>query len=244
MRAFFLAAALAGVAGCFGTETGNPSAALVAVDTHSSDPAAVSVRVPTGALVVDQAWISFGAIALVPAGGCPGATGAIPGAPLGAGDHSEPGAASFAITLRDTATFCSLVAPIVPAPGPLPSGAPPELAGRALVVLAHLADGTPVRIVSAWDGDVIVRDAGGADFSLTALSPGLLVGLDVARWLSGVDLAAAVREGDGSIVLDDTRNTALRDAIDMRIPEGVELYRDEGADGVLDPVPVLLGRGS
>lgn len=229
--------------GCFGTETGNPSLALVSIDAHSSDPDSVSIREATGAVVVDQAWISFGAVALVPEGGCPDTTGALEGSVLGAGDHSEPGALSFEIELASTASFCGLVAPFVPSDA-LPAGAPPELAGRALVLVGHLADDTPVRIVSAFEGDVTVSDAGGAPFALETDSYGLLVGLDMARWVSGVDLAGAVREADGSIVLDDTRNTALRDALDARVPEGVELYRDEDADGVLDPVPVLLGRGS
>ena len=231
-------------AGCFGTETGNPSLALVSIDTHSSDPASVSVREATGQLVIDEAWIGFGAFALVPEGGCPGGGNAVASAVLGAGDHAEPGALSFDIELSDAASFCGLVAPFAPPAGALPAGAPPELAGRALVLLGHLADGTPVRITSAFEGDVIVRDAGGAAFALDEDAPGLLVGLDVARWLSGVDLSGAAREADGSIVLDDTRNTALRDALDARVPEGVELYRDEGADGVLDPSPVLIGRGS
>ena len=232
------------LAGCFGTETGNPSLALVSIDTHSSDPESVSVREATGQLVIDEAWIGFGAIALVPEGGCPGGGGAIASGLLGAGDHAAPGALSFDIELADSASFCGLVASFTPPLGALPAGAPPELAGRALVLLGHLADGTPVRITSAFEGEVLVRDAGGGSFALEEDAPGLLVGLDVARWLSGVDLSGAAREPDGSIVLDDTRNTALRDALDARVPEGVELYRDEGADGVLDPVPVLIGRGS
>jgi hypothetical protein len=238
-----LTAAL-GIAGCFGTETGNPSIAALSIDTHSSDPASVSVRAASGAIVVDQAWITFGAVALLPDGACPSGAGALAGAVLGAGDHSEPGPLSFDIALEGTASFCGLVAPFAPLDGALPAGAPPELAGRAVVLLAHLEDGTAVRIVSSFEGDVVVSDAGGAAFALEEDAAGLLVGLDVARWLGGVDLAGAAREVDGSIVLDDTRNTALRDAIDARIPQGVELYRDEGADGVLDPVPVLLGRGS
>lgn len=239
-----LALALSLVGGCFGTETGNPSLALVAVDAHSSDPARVSVRGTTSAVVIDQAWIAFGAFGLVPEGGCPGTTGEREGAVLGVGDHSEPGAVSFDIPLDDASRFCGLVAPFAPLSGALPAGAPPELAGRTIVLLGHLADGTRVRIVSAFDGDVMVGDAGGGAFALSTDEPGLFVGLDVARWLGDVDLSGATHEADGSIVLDDTSNTALRDAIDARIPDGVELYRDEDADGVLDPTPVLIGRGS
>jgi hypothetical protein len=229
-------------AGCFGTETGNPSLALIAIDTHSSDPRSVSIRQTTGALVIDQAWITFGTIALVPEDGCPTGAGALASDVIGAGDHSEPGALSLDIALMNRASFCELVASFAPLTGAAPAGAPPELDGRALVLIGHLADGTPLRIVSAFEGDVRVAPAGG--FALAADAPGLLIGLDAARWLSGVDLSDATREVDGSIVLDDTRNTALRDALDARIPEGVELYRDEGSDGVLDPVPVLIGRGS
>lgn len=243
-RAFVFSLVLATAsAGCFATETGNPSAALVAVDAHSSDPDRVSVRAASGDVVIDEAWITFGAFGLVPEGGCPGASGAFVGAALGAGDHSEPGAASFEIALEDAGTFCGLVAPFTPLAGALPAGAPPELAGRTLVLLGHLADGTPLRIVSGFEGDVLVPEAGGGTFALTEDAPGLLVGLDVARWLSGVELDGAAREPDGSVVLDDTRNTALRDALDARVPLGVELYYDDDADGVLDPAPVLIGRG-
>lgn len=244
MKRLLPAALAIATAGCFGTETGNPSLALISIDTHSSDPTSVSVREPTGALVIDQAWIGFGAVALVPEGGCTTGTGGLASRVLGAGDHAAPGPLSFDIELAESASFCGLVAPFAPLAGALPAGAPPELAGRALVLLGHLADGTPVRIASAFEGDVMVAGAGGGPFELDEEEPGLLIGLDVARWLSGVDLSGAVREADGSIVLDDTRNTALRDALDARVPEGVELYRDEGADGVLDPAPVLIGRGS
>lgn len=223
-------------AGCIGTETGNPSFALVAIDTHSSDPESVSVRAESAEVVIDQAWISFGAIELAPE--CAGA--GVESDVLGAGDHSEPGPLMFEIALDETASFSCLRAPFAPIAAMLPAGAPPELDGRAIVILGHLADMTPVRIVSAFERDVIVEGS----IALTEDAPGLLLGLDMARWVSSVDLGGAVREGDGSVVLDDTRNTALRDALDARVPEGVELYRDEDADGVLDTPPVLIGRGS
>src|SRR5690606_4745356 len=117
--------------------------------------------------------------ALVPEGGCPGGGGAAASSVLGAGDHAEPGALSFDIELAGSASFCGLGAPFTPPTGALPAGAPPELAGRALVLIGHLADGTPLRITSAFEGDVIVRDAGGASFALDEDAPGLLVGLDV-----------------------------------------------------------------
>ncbi len=244
MKRLLLAVLLAIAApGCFGTETGNPSLALVSIDAHSSDPESVSIRQASGAVVVDQAWIAFGAVGLVPPGGCPDAAGALSSPVLGAGDHSEPGPLSFEIELDGEATFCGLVAPFAPIEGALPATAPPELAGRTIVLLGHLEDGTEVKVVSAFEGDVIVAASAGS-FTLETDANGLLVGLDMARWVSSVDLAGATREADGSIVLDDTRNTALRDALDARIPEGVELYRDDDADGVLDPVPVLIGRGS
>lgn len=237
---FTLLAALS-IASCIGTETGNPSVALVAIDTHSSDPESVSIR-GAGDVVIDQAWITFGTVSLVPESGCPSGDGARASEVLGAGDHSEPGPLSFDIALADEASFCGLVASFVPLTGAGPATAPPELAGRAIVLLGHLADGTALRVVSAFEGDVAVTPPAG--FALAEDEPGLLIGLDAARWLSGVDLSSATREADGSIVLDDTRNTALRDALDARIPEGVELYRDQGSDGVLDPTPVLIGRGA
>lgn len=241
-RLFFTLLAALSIASCIGTETGNPSVALVAIDTHSSDPARVSIRGASGDVVIDQAWIAFGTVSLVPDGGCPSGDGARTSAVLGAGDHAEPGPLSFDIELAERASFCGLVARFAPLAGALPAAAPPELEGRAIVILAHLADGTAVRVVSAFMGEVAVTPPGG--FALAEDEPGLLIGLDAARWLAGVDLSSATREADGSIVLDDTRNTALRDALDARIPDGVELYRDQGSDGVLDPTPVLIGRGS
>ncbi|MGE0786937.1 MAG: hypothetical protein AB7S26_14790 [Sandaracinaceae bacterium] len=228
--------------GCFGTETGNPSVALMAIDAHSTDPMSVSVRGSDG-IVVDAAWISFGQVGLVPAGSCPSADGERTSDALGTGDHSEPGSVRFDIELANEASFCELTVPFTVLDGTLPAGAPAELAGRAMVVLGHLPDGTELRIVSGFSGEVTVTPDTDPTFALTADEPGLLVGLDVSRWIVAADLGGADREPDGSIVLDDTRNTAARDAFDARVASGVELYRDEGADGVLDAVPVLIGRG-
>jgi hypothetical protein len=222
--------------GCFGTETGNPSFALMSIDAHSSDPDSVSVREATGDVVIDQAWVTFGRVALAPS--CDGAELRASDV-LGTGDHSEPGPLSFDIELDGRASFCRLIAPLEPLEGTPPAGAPPELAGRSIVILARLTDGTDVRVVSAFEGDVTVDAA----FTLEEDAAGLFLGMDVARWFSGVDLSAATREADGSIVLDDDTNTALRDALDARVPMGIELYRDANADGVLDDPPVLIGRG-
>jgi hypothetical protein len=227
------------LAGCFGTETGNPSfQGLVAVDPHSSDPAHVSIRV-TSDLVVDEVWLSIGPIGLLPAATCARADGAF-AAPLGSADHAEPAPAFAPIELR-AGRYCELVAPFVAETAP-PAGAPPELAGRAIVVLAHLRDGTRIRVVSARIGDVRVPGVAGA-FDVDMAQSDFLLGMDVARWLGPLDLSGATREMDGSILLDDTHNVALRDQFDANVPGGLELYRDDG-DGILDPTPILVARGS
>jgi hypothetical protein len=209
--AYCLASLALLLSGC-PTETGNPP--LLFVDAISSDPGVIAIRGAGTGATVDEAWLSIGALGLVPGGLCPDPIGAIGAPPSpGIGDHSGPDVAVAMVDAED-GEYCASVAELEDAIE-VPVGAPPELAGRAMVLLVRLEDGTPVRIVSSVRGSILVPATAGT-FAVEEGSRAFFLGLDVAAWISVAELEGASREADGSIVLDDTRNTALRDAFDDR----------------------------
>ncbi|MEM9191493.1 MAG: hypothetical protein AAGF12_20135 [Myxococcota bacterium] len=231
----WVCAALLG--GCAGTETGNPSA-TVAVNTRTSDPQVASLRVSEGGPVVDQAWVTMETIGLLENANCrePNLTNR---EPLGTGDHAGPEPA-FVVFDAAPAEYCQLRIALAPT-GTLPDGAPEELRGRAVVVRGRLADGTPFVVSSELSGEIVI--AGATPFAVNEDRAAMIMAMDVARWFEDVDLSTATPNPDGTVMINDTENTALRDAFDAAAPLGFELYLDADGDAVLDPSPELLGRG-
>lgn len=235
------AAAAIGCAGCAGTETGNPFQVELRADAHSSDPAAVAVG-QGGAVEVDEAWLALDPIVWFPSFDCVG-TVASDAADFGTADHAAAGAVLEAFELPE-GEYCRALLPFVPAGGPLPAGAPPELAGSSIVITGEVvATGTRFRLVSRLERTVDIRMVGDG-FELDADRPGLFLGFDVATWFAAVDLAGAELDGDGVAVIDDSSNPELLTAFEGDLAAGVELYRDLDQDGSVDPPDdELLARG-
>ena len=228
-------------AGCTGTETGNPFDAEMRADAHSSDPAAVDIE--AGAVAVDQAWLSLDPIEMIPAGDCDSDQGASAAPPsFGAADHAEAGETLAVFELVED-DYCRARLPFVLATDPLPAGAPPELAGRSIVVGGEVtATQTSFLIASEIDRVIDVRAVSGS-FAMTADAGFVFLGFDVAKWLDGVDIASGTPDGNGVIVIDSETNPNLLSAFEANLAGGIELFRDDDRDGSADPAEELLARG-
>ncbi len=228
------------LAGCAGTETGNPSIdTQIALTAHSSDHARVAIRVSEGGLVVDRAWLSLGSVALLAGNDCTATSRRFSTAPLGTADHtSGPEVAALAAEVGD---YCGLgvrfeAALIAPLEAP-------ALLGHSVLLEGHLADGSAFSLASPRATEVRVAALAGS-FALDDERFALLLGFDLATWLSRTDFTTATREADGSVRVDETHNPDLLDSFETELAAGLELYRDRDADTALDTNPELLGRGS
>lgn len=243
-----LAAALAATAaiGCTGTETGNPFRVKMALDAHSSDPARVAVRVSMGGAVVDQVWLVLDQIQYVEAAACATDDGTAVEA-LGAADHARDGATFQELELVEH-EFCRIRVPLLVADAAaLPAGAPPELAGRSVLLVGRTAAGAPLRVATSLTPSIPVDavDPSG-EFVLSGedAQDSVLLGFDVAGFLRGVDLDAAVAEPDGTVLVDETHNTSLHSMFEANLGSAMELYRDPNDDGALgEPGSDLIARG-
>lgn len=231
-----IAAVLLGsLAGCLGTETGNPPLdGTMSVNAHSSDSATVALRAPEGGAVVEELWVSLGDLEIRP---CEGAPFVVPD--VGTGDHAGEAALSRPF-LGESRPLCEVRVGLVRWEGAA-GDAPEAIRGRTLLVRGLDADSRPFELALATIDSV--RVAVDEPTTLDEERRGLLIGLDVARWLGTLDLASGEVDVDGVVRIDETHNTTLRDAFVARFAEGFELYRDDDADGVADPGEPLIGRG-
>ena len=236
-----LLAAIAALAGCEGTETGNPFQVELRADAHSSDPGAVAVG-EGGAVVVTEAWLALDPIRWAPTFDCVG-TVASGSADLGTADHAAAGAVLETFEVVEGG-YCKAVVPFVSAAAPLPDGAPAELEGSSIVIRGEVtASGTPFLLVSKLERSIDVRSPE-VGFGLAPDQPALFLGFDVATWFGAVDLAGAELDGDGVAVIDEGSNADLLSAFERDLPAGIELYRDLDRDGSVDaPEDELLARG-
>jgi hypothetical protein len=245
MRIFFTLAVTLALAGCTGTETGNPYSVQLALDAHSSEPTRVAVRVSEGGDVVEQAWLVLDPIRFVEQRGCADADGGEAPA-LGAADHARDSFTDQDFELVYQGAYCRIDVPLLTAdPAALPAGAPVELGGASVLLVGRTAAGAAFRISTTMTPTlpVVAVDASGA-FAMNPEQNEVLLGFDVAGFLRDVDLSTATLEADGSIIIDATHNPDLLRAFEMSLGAGMELYRDVDGSGTLDgPDEVLLARG-
>lgn len=236
MRALALAAL--GAAACTGgTETGNPVTAELRMHGHSSMPGDVAVTTSAGGAVVTGMWMRVPGLAMVDAD-C--ATPVASTADMSAQDYAITSLVELAI---DDAPMCAVSLVLDPL-APAPANAPPELANHTVLVVGTLADGTPFAIRSARPGTLTVAEVAG-HFRVTAASPGLLLGFDVATWLRDLDLAGATPGGDGVIRVDTEHDPLRLAAFEAALARGAELFRDTNQNGEVDgPEDALLARGT
>lgn len=238
---------------CVGTETGNPSftgtleynayttnISKVALSVETSDPAQT-------AIVVDQSWLVLGDVGFVsqPSGSCDeDAEAAAHSHGIGAGDHAAEAFASAEITL-DAGEYCGVRVPFTPATTTMLealAGAPEALAGHSILITGTLADGRAFELRSKLADDVFLS-ADDAPFEMGDDAGNVLIGFDVASWLSSLDFASATAAADGVVHVDEDRNAALLSAFDAQVAQGTALFRDLHDDGAVHDDSERLASG-
>jgi hypothetical protein len=236
-RVLFGAGLLLG-AGCTGgTETGNPVVqGTLSYTGYSSAPERFGVGEGGDIATIRSAWFNLEALT-VSVAGCGSQEGeAFTVAALGLGDHAAGAHVSTPFEARPGA-FCSVQLPFVTVPADATAG-PPQVRGHALLLTGALADGTEYSIVSDTQ-PVVELQAPVGGFALSSGRADVLVAFDFSTWLQDLDLAGA-NLTDGNIVVSAESNQDLLATFEASLSAGVALYRDAGADGVLDDNPELL----
>lgn len=224
-----------GLAGCAGTETGNPPfEGKVGYDAYSSAPTQVALfydEQPPGLdipIEVKSAWLVLGNVSFLGSGECTGQGELGHAKGLGAGDHvgTQAPPTSFELT---PSKLCGVRLPI--AAGSIPSSAPAELKGHS-ILLAGTREGMPFTIATKRHADVLLR-SDGDEIELDDAHPAVLLGFDVAAWLDAIDWSAINSDG-GTIIVDDEHNAAQLTKFETKIAAGIALFRDENGNGLLD----------
>jgi hypothetical protein len=227
-----------------GTETGNPSfsGALSYTGYSSSPDIAVGESGAEPRLSVENAWLSLDGVTLSREGACAlEATDAVRLPALGVGDHAA-GAHNFTPFEAAAGAYCNVELPLKRVTSAEELGsAPAELEQHSILLTARLADGTPLRILSAATPRVVLLPDR-AGFELLESGGDLLIAFDFAAWLGELDFTAATRV-EGAIEVSEQANPELLAAFEAQLSRGVALYRDRDGDGRLDAELELLARG-
>lgn len=237
-QALALALFLSPIIACSsGTETGNPSlTGSLSYAGYSSAPDRYGVGRPGSVAAINAAWF---ALDRVTTSSCEANVRGFDAPALGIGNHAA-GSHNVTPFTASAGAFCSVRVPFLEVSGDAETaGFPPALTGHSLLLGGALADGTPFTILSDQRPVVELRAANGR-FELGSGNADLLLAFDFARWLDAVDLTAAEPRTDGSIVVSATENSQLLLSFDAQLATGISLYRDRGADGVIDLDPELL----
>jgi hypothetical protein len=98
---------------------------------------------------------------------------------------------------------------------------------------ARASDGTPFSLQSVRNDELRLDAIDGA-FPIDAATHALFVSLDETSLFAGLDLDAAIVDPDGTIYIDDARNTALLDTFEANVEAATKLFDDDDDDRVLD----------
>ena len=209
--------------GCGITETGNPELdASLFLRTTSSEPERIDVDAEPGATSVESVWLSVERLRFVRSDDCD--TGV---------EQEIEAPAEFTTDAADP--LPDPIAARLPADGYCRvrmrldaiddiGAAPDTLLDHALLVTGERQDGVPFQIRVEDDIDIDIRTA--TPIALDEANTSLVVAIDLAVWLDGVDLDTATIDGDGVIRVDETSNTALADRIADQIDDAVDLLDD------------------
>lgn len=227
---------------CVGTETGNPSfTGELSYNTYTSAPAVAALRAPAGGITVESAWLVLGDVRFVSADACEDPeTAPVHAGGLGAGDHASPVAPSSPIML-ESGDYCSVRLPFERAGLGDVLGAPEALVGHSVLIDMTLADGTPARILSAFEGEVAV-DALRSAFALGVERSNLLLGFDVATWLSDIGVETAERSA-GAVEVSARQNPDVLAAFEANLATGTGLFLDPQGEGQVNASTQIIAAG-
>jgi hypothetical protein len=211
------------LAGCAGTETGNPPFAP-SVGAQSGVPMGILPR-----LSIERAWIAVERVALEPGADC---TTPIEGTTV----RAAPAALSLTEAqvletdaVLEVGDYCAFRFERAPWTGREPS----TLSGYTLAIDGALPDGLPVVIRSRREG--ALRFVGATPFEMSPEAGGLLVFVDESLLFDGVPFDTAEVDPEGVLVIDEVSNTALLDRIESQLPGALTLHRDADGDGMFSP---------
>ena len=105
-----------------------------------------------------------------------------------------------------------------------------ELRGASIVITGRRADGVRFVLRSRLDAAPLLRARELEGISVTAPRADWIVGVDVSRWMAGVDLALAEPTGDRELRIDDKSNADLLAAFDANVEAGFALFDDRDGD--------------
>ena len=228
------------LAGCAGTETGNPSfVGKLGYDAYTSAPSVVGLSMALqgsgdSLLTVDNAWLVLGDIELQSGADCNAKHVDIEG--LGAGDHAA-GQAPPTEFAGEPGKYCGVRLPLAPS-DELPDGAPDSLQTESVFVRGKLPDGRAFEIHSALQESLNLRATAG-DFALDSNHRSVVIGFDVAHWLSELSWDDATTF-DGSVIVSVLSNRELLEQFEAALPSGVALFRDHDDNGEMDSDPEEL----
>jgi hypothetical protein len=224
---------------CAGTETGNPSfVGKLGYDAYTSAPAVVGLSMALqgsddSLLTVDNAWLVLGDVELQSGVDCD-AQHDIEG--LGAGDHAA-GQAPPTEFASEPGKYCGIRLPFAPS-AMLPDGAPASLTTESVLVAGKLPDGREFEIHSKLQESLSLRATAG-EFVLDSKHRSVVIGFDVAHWLSQLSWDNATTS-DGSVIVSESSNRELLEQFEAALPTGVALFRDHDDNGEMDSDPEEL----
>lgn len=212
------------------TETGTVSIAFV---SYSSSPDVIGFS-DSAAVRIDAVWLASQDAQVRPASSCrrSSAKVVVPG-PFTA--ELVRGAFRSDEAKLVTKSYCAFELSLRRSSG-RSAGAPSELRGASIVIRGRRADGVSFVLRSRLDSAVLLR-ANELDGFTIVRGTTWIVGVDVNRWMSGVDLASAEISSDGSerkVRIDESANTEILAAFDANVAAGVGLFDDRNGDRVLD----------
>jgi hypothetical protein len=227
---------------CAGTETGNPTfMGSLGYAAYTSDASVAALSRDDGATRIEQAWMVLGDVRFVEGDACTSAAGGeLAARGIGIGDHATGHGERSDLELPE-GRYCGVSFPLIVAGNDVGT-APMQLARHSIVIVGKRDDGVAFELRSTLAKDLFLEAPRGG-FEMDDAGGSVLIGFDVATWLSAVELDRADPGSDGSVLIDAAHNPDLLDEFDRNVQRGVALYRDTDASGKVDPKAKPLAEG-
>jgi len=224
-----------------------PAALSITFTAYSSEPNTIAFG-DGGKVRIDSIWVAMQDARVRPASSCKrGAARTVIAGPFTL-ELVTKQARGIDTAQLDAVRYCAFEVQLRRSRGKV-ADAPSELRGASIVVLGRRADGVRFVLQSRLDSQALLRARELDGFSVTAPTTSWIMGVDVARWFTNVDLGAADAVGEGrerQVRIDDKTNTDLLATFNANVEAGLALFDDRNGDHNLDPEerasPIALHR--